>query len=164
MKGCGKNQQILPPLLFVESPKKLRVAQDFYILRNDSKKGIDEQANVYYNINGQECPSLEILVLMTSLGEITFLIGNGFDIRLGLKTKFTDFYNTYIKLNEFEDDQTIKRFCAELKKIELREENTKTDLILRRRFHAMLKQRAKSLLYLMTFHRSFFLFARRGRR
>lgn len=28
---------------------------------------------------------------------ITFMIGNGFDLNLGLKTKFTDFYDTYFK-------------------------------------------------------------------
>ncbi|MCH5348160.1 MAG: hypothetical protein J1E40_02460 [Oscillospiraceae bacterium] len=43
---------------------------------------------------------------------ITFLIGNGFDVNLGLKTKYTDFYNTYIKSNEKrDDDDPVKKFC-----------------------------------------------------
>lgn len=47
---------------------------------------------------------------------ITFLIGNGFDIRLGLKTKFTDFYDTYIDLNKNNRNQIIREFCSALKK------------------------------------------------
>ena len=27
---------------------------------------------------------------------VTFLVGNGFDINLGLKTKYTDFYPSYL--------------------------------------------------------------------
>ena len=27
---------------------------------------------------------------------ITFLVGNGFDLNLGLKTKYTDFYPSYL--------------------------------------------------------------------
>lgn len=46
---------------------------------------------------------------------ITFLIGNGFDLRLGLKTSFSDFYEVYIKLNESNPDPIIKEFCTVLK-------------------------------------------------
>ncbi len=42
----------------------------------------------------------------------TFLIGNGFDINLGLKTQYTDFYGTYIEKNKhLPDDNCIKKFC-----------------------------------------------------
>lgn len=42
---------------------------------------------------------------------ITFLIGNGFDIRLGLKTRYTDFYNIYIDSNKDRaEDDSIKKF------------------------------------------------------
>lgn len=44
----------------------------------------------------------------------TFLIGNGFDIRMGLKTKFSDFYDTYIQNNKDTDDPYIIQFCKEL--------------------------------------------------
>ncbi len=30
---------------------------------------------------------------------ITFLIGNGFDLNLGLKTRYTDFYKYYMEHN-----------------------------------------------------------------
>ena len=43
---------------------------------------------------------------------VTFLIGNGFDINLGLKTKYTDFYDLYIKSNkERDENDSIKKFC-----------------------------------------------------
>lgn len=43
---------------------------------------------------------------------ITFLIGNGFDIKLGLKTRYTDFYDLYIESNKKrKDDDCIKKFC-----------------------------------------------------
>ena len=35
-----------------------------------------------------------------SVMNITFLIGNGFDIKLGLKTRYTDFYPIYINSNK----------------------------------------------------------------
>lgn len=47
---------------------------------------------------------------------ITFLIGNGFDLHLGLKTSFSDFYDVYIKLNESNYNPIIKEFCTALKK------------------------------------------------
>ncbi|MBR4111572.1 MAG: hypothetical protein IKK53_00910 [Ruminiclostridium sp.] len=47
---------------------------------------------------------------------ITFLIGNGFDVNLGLKTLYADFYDTYIDSNESRDnDDPIKMFCDKLK-------------------------------------------------
>lgn len=62
----------------------------------------------------------EIPDLMTRLCEdnsmnITFLIGNGFDLHLGLKTSFSDFYDVYIELNKFNPDPIIKEFCTVLK-------------------------------------------------
>ena len=41
---------------------------------------------------------------------ITFLIGNGFDIKLGLKTRYTDFYPTYIDSNNHSKEESIKKF------------------------------------------------------
>lgn len=46
---------------------------------------------------------------------ITFLIGNGFDLHLGLKTSFSDFYDVYIKSNESNPDPIIRDFCAVLR-------------------------------------------------
>lgn len=45
--------------------------------------------------------------------EVTFLIGNGFDLRLGLHTRFTDVYNQYI-LQE-SPNKNIEKFKEELK-------------------------------------------------
>ena len=43
---------------------------------------------------------------------ITFLIGNGFDIKLGLKTRYTDFYPVYIASNKDKDiNDSAKRFA-----------------------------------------------------
>lgn len=41
---------------------------------------------------------------------ITFLIGNGFDIKLGLKTRYTDFYKIYIDSNKDNENESIKTF------------------------------------------------------
>ncbi|MDE7193392.1 MAG: bacteriophage abortive infection AbiH family protein, partial [Oscillospiraceae bacterium] len=42
---------------------------------------------------------------------ITFMIGNGFDVNLGLKTKFTDFYDTYFKSElDREVPKSVKNF------------------------------------------------------
>ena len=35
---------------------------------------------------------------------ITFLVGNGFDINLGLKTQYKDFYPYYLEKNQKKDD------------------------------------------------------------
>ena len=40
---------------------------------------------------------------------VTFLIGNGFDINLGLNTRYKDFIDVYKKPNE-NDDVVIKTF------------------------------------------------------
>lgn len=45
---------------------------------------------------------------------ITFLIGNGFDLRLGLKTKFSDFYDTYVERNKSNNNEFIRKFCLSL--------------------------------------------------
>lgn len=46
---------------------------------------------------------------------ITFLIGNGFDVNLGLKTLYTDFYPSYIKSNENRSSSDpIRQFCDKL--------------------------------------------------
>lgn len=46
---------------------------------------------------------------------VTFLIGNGFDLRLGLNTRFSDFYDVYIKLNEHNSHPIIREFCDDLR-------------------------------------------------
>lgn len=47
---------------------------------------------------------------------ITFLIGNGFDVNLGLKTKYTDFYDSYIESNaNLPENDCIKEFCSLIK-------------------------------------------------
>ena len=46
---------------------------------------------------------------------ITFLIGNGFDVNLGLKTQYTDFYPTYLEANKsLPDESCIKKFCKQI--------------------------------------------------
>ena len=47
---------------------------------------------------------------------ITYLIGNGLDIQLGLKTKFSDFYDRYLQLNEHNNMISIRNFCNSLRK------------------------------------------------
>ena len=41
---------------------------------------------------------------------ITFLIGNGFDIGLGLRTSYENFYKEYCKINPYEDNSNIQNF------------------------------------------------------
>ena len=45
--------------------------------------------------------------------QITFLIGNGFDIGLGLKTRYTEFYKEYTSTTE-NDSENIKKFKKKL--------------------------------------------------
>lgn len=46
---------------------------------------------------------------------ITFLFGNGFDVNLGLKTRYTDFYPTYIDAcKQLPDDHCIKFFSKQI--------------------------------------------------
>lgn len=46
---------------------------------------------------------------------IVYLIGNGFDINLGLKTKYKDFYDFYLGLDPSEDNILTKKLKAHLK-------------------------------------------------
>jgi len=48
---------------------------------------------------------------------VTFIIGNGFDLRVGLNTRYTDFYKVYTKFKNG-DSKTIKRFKEEILKSE----------------------------------------------
>ncbi|MDR0903935.1 MAG: bacteriophage abortive infection AbiH family protein [Ruminococcus sp.] len=43
------------------------------------------------------------------MANITFILGNGFDLNLGLKTRYTDFYEEYVKTKPT-DTETIKEF------------------------------------------------------
>ena len=47
---------------------------------------------------------------------ITFLIGNGFDMNLGMKTRYTDMYDSYI--NSKSSNEVIAQFKKDLKKDE----------------------------------------------
>ena len=49
------------------------------------------------------------------MSDILFLIGNGFDINLGLNTEYNDIRNEYIKQYENSDDENLKKFASELK-------------------------------------------------
>ena len=44
---------------------------------------------------------------------VTFMIGNGFDLRLGMKTRYTDMYDGYISTPS--DNEIIEIFKATLK-------------------------------------------------
>lgn len=44
---------------------------------------------------------------------ITFLIGNGFDVGIGMKSRFKDFFPVYQK-NTYEKEERIKRFADEI--------------------------------------------------
>ena len=46
---------------------------------------------------------------------VTFLIGNGFDLNLGLKTKYSDFITTYCAEND-KDSDLIKKFKKNIHK------------------------------------------------
>ena len=54
---------------------------------------------------------------------ITFLIGNGFDLNLGLKTRYADFLEEYLK-DEPDDSKEIQRFKADIRKQNLEDSNT----------------------------------------
>lgn len=45
---------------------------------------------------------------------ITFLIGNGFDVNLGLKTRYIDFYKYYVNLERTNASSVVKRFKNEI--------------------------------------------------
>ena len=44
---------------------------------------------------------------------VTFLIGNGFDLGIGLKTAYSDFYNVYCK-SDSNDSLAVKKFKSEI--------------------------------------------------
>ena len=46
---------------------------------------------------------------------ITFLIGNGFDLNLGLKTKYSDFYNYYLSIPDNGLTEVVRQFKKDLK-------------------------------------------------
>jgi len=48
---------------------------------------------------------------------VTFFIGNGFDLNLKLKTRYIDFYNEYIKIKQ-NDNRVIQFFKNEILKNE----------------------------------------------
>jgi hypothetical protein len=43
------------------------------------------------------------------MANVTFIIGNGFDLKMGLKTRYTDFYKVYTKIQK-KDDELIRWF------------------------------------------------------
>ena len=51
------------------------------------------------------------------MAKITWIIGNGFDINIGLKTRYTDFYKVYTIVRPG-DNAVIQRFKKEILKDE----------------------------------------------
>lgn len=45
---------------------------------------------------------------------ITYLIGNGFDVNLGLKTRYVDFYKYYVNRDNPDAPDAVKRFKSEI--------------------------------------------------
>ena len=61
---------------------------------------------------------------------ITFLIGNGFDINLGLKTRYIDFYKYFSSRESAEDSVAVKKFKKEITEyIKDKVHNTSEDCI-----------------------------------
>lgn len=61
---------------------------------------------------------------------ITYLIGNGFDIKLGLRNRYIDFYKSYAAMPSKTDPQVVKTFKTEINdfiKNELNKEDTAID-------------------------------------
>lgn len=58
---------------------------------------------------------------------ITYLIGNGFDVNIGLKSRYADFYDTYVKIHSDDDADVIKRFKAGINDY-IKKESHKEDL------------------------------------
>ena len=54
---------------------------------------------------------------------VTFMIGNGFDLKMGLKSKYTDIYNVYTDVNNKTDDTIIENFKEVLRKDSPKYEN-----------------------------------------
>ena len=46
---------------------------------------------------------------------IVYLIGNGFDINIGLKTRYKDFYDYYLSLDPTADNEQVKKLKSHLK-------------------------------------------------
>ena len=44
---------------------------------------------------------------------VTFMIGNGFDLGIGLRTAYSDFYKVYCKTNS-KDSPEVRKFKSEL--------------------------------------------------
>lgn len=57
---------------------------------------------------------------------ITFLIGNGFDVNLGLKTRYVDFYKYYVNQDNPDALDAVKRFKSEINDF-IKEETKKQD-------------------------------------
>lgn len=57
---------------------------------------------------------------------ITFLIGNGFDVNLGLKTRYCDFYKYYVNTDSSNKPLAIERFKREIDNF-IKKERNKTD-------------------------------------
>ena len=57
---------------------------------------------------------------------ITFFVGNGFDIGLGLKTKYTDFYEEYCS-NTTNDDDNILSFKSLLREWQKQSKENQSD-------------------------------------
>ena len=57
---------------------------------------------------------------------ITFLVGNGFDVNLGLKTRYCDFYKYYVNTDSSNKPLAIERFKREIDNF-IKKERNKTD-------------------------------------
>ncbi len=61
---------------------------------------------------------------------ITFLIGNGFDVKLGMKTRYIDFYKSYVAGFSKTEPQVVKTFKSEINdfiKAEIQKEDSEID-------------------------------------
>ncbi len=58
---------------------------------------------------------------------ITYLVGNGFDINLGIKSRYVDFYKAYVSIHSEDEPDVIKRFKDGINKY-IKKESKKEDL------------------------------------
>lgn len=58
---------------------------------------------------------------------ITYLVGNGFDVNIGLKSAYADFYKAYVKVQSENEPDVIKRFKAGINNY-IKNETGKEDL------------------------------------
>ena len=58
---------------------------------------------------------------------ITYIIGNGFDINLGLKSRYVDFYKDYIKRSSTDDAVYIQKFRNEINEFVKQDSNKKDE-------------------------------------